>query len=376
MKFVQYLGEDAPPTLSGDTWHVLPAARETPFDADEVVERPTEADVILIDVEVESAHDVVSGYRAQKPDLPRVVLRDAGAPYDLEVARLAKVYAARSRHELRTDWLLRSAAGLSPLAGAAEAVGDRVLPLLPDASRALLEALAAPGLELAEAVSLVAAREDVAQRVLALANSAFYSLPCRVSDLEFAAEALGLPKFRRTVLGVLVFDVFDELLDDERRACAKRIRDMSVLRMCVADILSDGRDHELSSAALLMDVGRLTLLAWQREPVVGLFPTTEQLDGEAAASGIDSGLLSAVVLQSWGWPDEFANAVASAFWDSPHPGFGELSHMLRISSALAAEGLGGSAPLSLEWMQGLGVLHEFFDWREMVADMAMAWPGA
>jgi HD-like signal output (HDOD) protein len=364
VKSVLLIGNECPP-IPDHSWVVSRNPAERPSGGD--------VDVAFVTYRDESTVDLVNRFRSERPLVPCVVTRRQDQPYNLDLARQARLYVIASKHPVRNDWFLRKAVGLAQLPPELEKLDANDLPVLPASAMEIIDGLDNPDISPQRAAELVAKDPAIAARVMALANSSYYSMPRRISTTLDATILLGLAVLRRTVLAVAVFSTFEKLADP---AEVERIRQLSLLRTKIASKLEGKPNEELATASLLMDVGRLAQLAIGNQPTTALFPTPDDLDAEAARNGMDSGMIAARLLELWRLPAAVTTAVAGAWWPEPSPANRCSSHVIRMASALAAEAMGEHAEPSEPWLAAIGQADRYHEWRDQAADLAIRWPAA
>lgn len=367
MKTVLLVGEDTP-SIPSHSWTVTrnPADRPDGRDIDVAVFSQHDE---TIDADIDS----ISRFRADRPLVPCVVTRRPSQTYNLDLARISRVYVIKSDQEARTDWFLRKAVGQAQLPPEIENLSADDLPVLPSSMMEIIDGLDDPDISPREAARLVELDPAITARVLALANSSFYAVPRRIGNAVDATMLLGLAVLRRTVLAAAVFGTFERLADPEQ---VERLRQLSLLRTQIVSKMVANPDEELATASLLMDVGRLAQLAVGNQPPRSLFPNTMELDAEAAQYGMDSGMVAARLLELWGMPVSVCTAVACAWWPEPNPTNRGGAHLVRVASALAAEAMGEMASPTEQWLTAIGEAQRYHEWREHAADLAIQWPTA
>jgi HD-like signal output (HDOD) protein len=143
--------------------------------------------------------------------------------------------------------------------------GITTLPTLPQVASRLMQVMSNPYASAGDVAALVSRDMSLAARVLRLANSAFYGMPRKITNLTNAVVILGNKVINTLVLTVTVYDMFPQ--DKESRLFDRR----SFWRHCLgcglmAKLLSK-RLHravvfdaeEAFCAGLLHDIGKVVM---------------------------------------------------------------------------------------------------------------------
>lgn len=157
---------------------------------------------------------------------------------------------------------------------------------------------------------VVAADPGLASRVLAVANSAQFSMARRVVDLHQAVVLVGT-----SMVQTLAIASASSLLDGEGAMASRREHALDVA--CVARRIAPrvgARPADAFAAGLLHDVGELLLSqaypTAYRQLLLEDLDHAAQLKTEKASFGLDHALLGAEHLLDWRIPDVIADAVA------------------------------------------------------------------
>jgi len=191
------------------------------------------------------------------------------------------------------------------------------VPSLPSLYVAVTDALRQSDVSVAKIASLIAQDMGMTSKVLQLVNSAFFGLPCQVSNPQQAVSLLGIDNIKALVLSVHVFSELEGQTTQElaflwphslhTAAFARTIAHAQGCKPAVQD--------EAFAAGLLHDVGRLVLASactQQYETVLKL-----RTERKAGISEIEQEVfhcthaeVGAYLLGLWGLPDSIVEAVA------------------------------------------------------------------
>ncbi len=188
--------------------------------------------------------------------------------------------------------------------------------------------------DLAAAVS---ADPVLTAQVMRLANSAYYGLSGRVRSADFAVTVLGFATVRSLAAafaagalgsGAVVPRDFWEHAAASAAGCAQVSSRHQVAR---PEAFSLGLLHDLGAALLC----RLDEAAFHAiEDRVQLPDSRQAVLHERKTFGMDHAAVAATVLESWRFPDEMVEAIATHH-DSPMPDWSRLQRCLAAGQALA-----------------------------------------
>ncbi|MDQ1256153.1 MAG: hypothetical protein QG656_749, partial [Candidatus Hydrogenedentes bacterium] len=186
------------------------------------------------------------------------------------------------------------------------------LPALPDTVRQFQEIMNSPDITLNDVVGIVQSDPPVAAKVLAIANSSAYGFPNRVHSLELAVLLLGLQEVYTLVLSFKVLDSYQQLDQlDYARIWKNAIR-CADNALIVAKVCGRSRISGLFAAALLHDIGRITLseIIPQR---YGKIPASltgrDLLDTEQEELGITHAEAGYLLASNWALPAEITEPI-------------------------------------------------------------------
>jgi putative nucleotidyltransferase with HDIG domain len=204
------------------------------------------------------------------------------------------------------------AEGLKPVLEQAKTVSDQLR-----ARRAIIAGLSAASEDPAELSKLVLSDPALAGQILKTVNSAFYALSYPVASVFRAVLLLGYVEIRNIIWRVSVADSASQgegpassLLDELWRHSF----DVSRVAYAIAKSLGLKEPDEISTAALLHDVGKIVALTAWPEKGLGVFDpvrfsTREDLEREIELVGINHAALGGEIVRTWGLPRETASMI-------------------------------------------------------------------
>lgn len=200
-----------------------------------------------------------------------------------------------------------------------KAVVDRIeeLPTLPQVAARIMRLIDDPATSAQDIHKVMSRDQALAGKMLKLVNSAFYSLPHKVSNLNQAIVLLGFNTIKSLALSVSVFGVFGKA-----RGGGKFDRELfwrhAVGSACIYRVLArkaKALDPETAFVAgLLHDIGKLVLDQYAAEELSRIIDEAARrkcafVDAERALFGTDHGAIGAWLVERWGFPDVLAHWV-------------------------------------------------------------------
>jgi len=199
-----------------------------------------------------------------------------------------------------------------------EVVGRmETVPSLPSLYVAITSALRDPETPISKVGEIISRDMGMATKVLQLVNSAFFGLPCQVSNPQQAAALIGIDNIKALVLSMHVFAAFK----GEQQGELTFLWDHSFATAAFARAIARSQSVQRSmeedafTAGLLHDVGRLVLASScgaeyervlrQRSEQSACISTIEQ-----EAFGCTHAAVGAYLLGLWGLPHAVVEAVA------------------------------------------------------------------
>ena len=130
------------------------------------------------------------------------------------------------------------------------------LPTIPSNLKRIATMLEKPRLALDELARFISHDPALTTKVLTMVNSASYGFPGRISSVSHAIMLLGLNVIRGLLLGVSVVDLMQKNMNglwEHSCACAVAAR-------CIAQQKNVKKPEEISTCALLHDIGKVTIM--------------------------------------------------------------------------------------------------------------------
>lgn len=253
------------------------------------------------------------------------------------------------------------------------------LPALPKTYQALTAALINADTTVKEIAAIVEQDIAISAKVLQLANSAFFGLSRRVTNITTAVTYMGLNMLKNLALSVEVFRSFDD-----HAALGISLEQVQIHSLRCAHVakrlLKDQRQAEDAfMAGLLHDVGKLLLAAHLPDkcaPIAHQAQTTQQPLHivEQNAWGVTHAEIGAYLLGLWGLPYPIIEAVANHHAPArvPHTTFDTLSAVYVADRLLQAGDTAPETVLDMTYLDALGVVDRIPIWQQIVADVQHA----
>lgn len=145
--------------------------------------------------------------------------------------------------------------------------GGMDLGALPQVVMRVIDLTADPKATSADLERVIGMDQALAARLLTLANSSYYGLPCRISSLREAVVFLGFKAVRNMAMTVTTFNLFLGRSDSEslaRRAVWRHSVDTAQCAKAVTSLLPPPLQEEIGpdqayTVALLHDIGKMAL---------------------------------------------------------------------------------------------------------------------
>lgn len=249
--------------------------------------------------------------------------------------------AAEVRAAIERVCTLQELLASAELRKAVGAVGD--LPSLSRVYTSLLEALRKPDVSVAQISGVIEQDAAMSAKVLQLANSAFFGLARRVTNLTSAVSYLGVEIIKNLALTAEVFKVFrpDPRLPQIFEAMQERAHRSAAL---AGKLALDSSMREFAVlAALLHDVGELVLASRMPDAMLASFKraeerSCEQFEAEEEILGTSHAEVGAYLLGLWGIPHLSVEAIAHHHRPTriPHTGF-DISIAVYVADQLTRE---------------------------------------
>ncbi len=176
----------------------------------------------------------------------------------------------------------------------------------------LLDLVAQPKAYMHQLVREISREPVLAQQLIRLANTLYYSPPKPVRNLNHALVVLGAEGIRNAALAQAVHDAFDFSVPLQVELWHGSIA-VAIAAALVGRAVRHGRPDELYANGLVHAVGRMVLLKGRRTEYARLADLTKNEDVPAAdvereAFGFTSADVGAVALAVWGLPRSFQGA--------------------------------------------------------------------
>ncbi len=145
--------------------------------------------------------------------------------------------------------------------------GGNELGALPQVVMRVIDLTADPKATAADLDRVIGMDQALAARLLALANSSYYGLPCRISSLREAVVFLGFKTVRNMAMTITTFNLFLGRSDTEslaRRAVWRHSVDTAQCAKAITGLLPPPLQEEIGAdqaytVALLHDIGKLAM---------------------------------------------------------------------------------------------------------------------
>lgn len=255
--------------------------------------------------------------------------------------------------------------------------GIESLPALPATYLRIVEELAVPEPSIQNIGRLVEQDVAVSAMILKIVNSAYFGLLRKISSPSQAVALLGTEVIQGLVLGLHLFDSFDENKIKEMSLAKLWQHSLQTAYLSRAIAGQGSRDKTLVDTAfiagMLHDLGKLLLMMDFTEQYRDVIEATENQDAfifqlEREAFGASHAEVGAYLLQTWGLPDSIVEGVRNHHHlervDNPasisvtvHTA-NCLDHELRIVTPGYA-----FAPLDVASLQRLGLDDRLEAWR-------------
>lgn len=244
----------------------------------------------------------------------------------------------------------------APLAQAVEQI--QLLRPFPDTANRIINILKHHDFQVAEVAQEFERDPALTGRLLALANSAMFSIGAPCINISQALTKLGALKVRDIVYSLAFFGLFEGLPPGSEEVRKHSIGVAAMARALA--VHTPGANRDLAFLAGLMhDIGKLILLKTSLGPPSaewradgGQPPALAQASDagdEVTRLGFDHSLLSALALRAWGFPDVCCETVADHhFAGVPRTRRHLARELLIISDALEHTMARGSAGIATE----------------------------
>jgi len=193
----------------------------------------------------------------------------------------------------------------------------QTVPSLPQLYVAVTDALRQPDVTIAKIGQLIAQDMGMTSKVLQLVNSAFFGLPCQISNPMQAVSLLGIENVKALVLSVHVFSELDGPATQDLAFLWSHSMNAAALARAIirAERGKQSLEDEAFAAGLLHDVGRLVLASaciddYRRVFHIFAEEPASISEIELGVFGCSHAEVGAYLLGLWGLPDPIVEAVA------------------------------------------------------------------
>ena len=262
--------------------------------------------------------------------------------------------------------------------------GLRRLPTVPSLYRELVHCLRSDDATLDTVAKIIGQDIGMTTRILQLASSAFFGLPKSVSTVDRAVAYLGLDTVGSLVLSQGAFGSYApaELHGFDVEALMRRGMRTAAIARAIAKL--DNCDKQTVErvflAGMLHDVGCLVLAAELPQKYAELtarsaVPGADVRAIEREVFGVSHAFVGAYLLGLWALPTAIVEAVAyheepSACAANDWSAFGIVHVASRIAAHPSCEDVDDtSLPLDRDYLQRVGVLHRWPEWRAAAAEL-------
>jgi HD-like signal output (HDOD) protein len=324
--------------LAPKTWQVL-CAESGEAALGLLAERPF--DVIVSDMRMPrmDGAQFLELAAAQWPDVTRIVLSgqsdEATSMRAVAVAHqcLSKPYPTKELLSLLMRiGTLRSSCD-NPAVRAVVGAAKR-LPVMPAVYEELNELLRIPDVDPTRFISLIGRNAGLCAKVLQLANSSFFFLGRRVTDVGDAVQRLG----SRVIANVALIDgLMSSFHYPDRFGFAHEATRFFEASLLADSLVSESQRSDASLATLLCPIGKLLLINEMPERLAEAVALAERErisleEAETQVIGASHAAIGGYLLALWGLPAPVAEAVASHHQPSTCPIQGDVLAAAHLAS--------------------------------------------
>jgi HD-like signal output (HDOD) protein/ActR/RegA family two-component response regulator len=337
-------------------------------------------DVVVCDMrmpEMDGA-EVLARVKAKQPAAARIVLsghteREAA----LRAVPVAHQFLPKPCHGGTLEMTIDRACG-----GAGLISDDRLRGVigatfqLPSASRALQKLLSVidlPSTGSGEVAGIIESDTAMCAKTLQIANSAFFSLPKRMTSVRQTVVYLGLDTVRAMALATGAFAI----LNGVPPALVDEIRRRGLLAAQIARIIAQVDPDDAFTAAMLQDIGQLLIAARLPEEHARIRTQAARHRVpihlvEAEVLGATHAQVGAHLLSLWGLPAPIVQGVA--FSDTPdvQGRIFDIAACTHVAGRLADEAEQPDSPIGVDasWLTTFGLQNHLPAWRTRARALA------
>jgi putative nucleotidyltransferase with HDIG domain len=193
----------------------------------------------------------------------------------------------------------------------------RDVPPLPVVVTRAIQVINDPDSSAKELTDLIIHDQVLAAKILKVANSAYYGLPSKISNLNRAITLIGFDEVKRMIAPILLFNTFKNFQNNEYFSS----RDFWVHSLAVADAceilvekINKPQDTGVARVVgLLHDVGRLVLVGVLQfhfnKVMKKVSMGVDVLKAEEGILGLDHARIGAKITESWNLPESVVNII-------------------------------------------------------------------
>jgi len=188
-------------------------------------------------------------------------------------------------------------------------------PPLPSFISRILLLNADPESSLEDICRVVEAEVSLASAVIKMANSSFFGLRHQVSSIPHALAMLGRNELINLVLARVLFQAFKGVKEKKEHVASLRLHCFQC--GLISRYLAQKAGYEAGDAfiaGLVHDIGKIIIyLAFSEEKLEEVYNSSsldhDDISSEGAQLGIDHTVLGAMLLASWGFPEQLQATV-------------------------------------------------------------------
>ncbi|MDX1952821.1 MAG: response regulator [Verrucomicrobiota bacterium] len=219
------------------------------------------------------------------------------------------------------------------------------LPSLPRMYSELMDIFNKPNFDLSEVSDVISRDPSMTAQILKLANSAYFGLRGKISNVQDALSFIGFDTIRYLVLSVGVFSQFDEKRFDSRFLESVWAHSLTTAAAAKSIAEHEGFNHGFSNdcfvAGLLHDLGKIILADNRSESYRTVLATAQSeriptWKAEHAFYKAHHGEIAGYLLQLWELPQQICSAIINHHspdkFSGPEP---SITTILHVADALA-----------------------------------------
>ena len=230
------------------------------------------------------------------------------------------------------------------------------LPTIPAAAIRVMQAAESSNSTAASVAQILSADQSLSARVLRLANSAFYGLSRKVSDLQEAVVILGMRNIKNLALVAGTYPWMSRPLPGYSlgpRAMWTHAFGTAVGAQQIAKVSGKVKDDVAFTAGLLHDIGKVAVSIWLENKIVAIlnYANREGMsfdEAERKILGYDHTQVGEHLATTWNLPDDLVAAVRWHHMPDDAPGNPPLVDCVHLGNYLTMTmgfGLGGDGLL-------------------------------